>query len=91
MEKGNSLLASLGDKAGRTLVNCLNLMRDEEVFCPPASNTLLGQIQPIFSSSGGQGEGVQREVDPSDSSIQIHVCHSRCGKWRCYRSPVGSV
>jgi len=78
METGNSLLASLGRQGRAYFGQLLELdALDEEVFHPPASNTLLGQIQSdIFYLREGGDQGVQREVEPSDSSIQIHVCHS---------------
>ena len=78
METGNSLLASLGRQGRAYFGQLLELdALDEEVFHPPASNTLLGQIQSdIFYLREGGDQDVQREVEPSDSSIQIHVCHS---------------
>ena len=78
METGNSLLASLGRQGRAYFGQLLELdALDEEVFHPPVSNTLLGQIQSdIFYLREGGDEGAQRQVEPSDDSIQIHVCHS---------------
>ena len=76
LERGNSLLASMG-KLGRDflgLVGDLEPVKHEESFIEPDGGTLLSQVQrDIF---------LLRERDatapllPNDESIQFHTCHS---------------
>ncbi|MEP6974310.1 MAG: exodeoxyribonuclease V subunit gamma [Spartobacteria bacterium] len=76
--RGNPLLASFG-KLGRDFLKSvteLNPAAEQEHFEAPPNDTILGQIQrDIFQLHNPTG-GAPRPVQPNDSSVQIHSCHS---------------
>ena len=86
MEKGNSLLASLGT-LGREFFDLINEFPSEDApsFEDPGTDSLLCRIQSdILNLREGQGNlqetraGIQgqRTITAHDRSIQIHSCHS---------------
>jgi exodeoxyribonuclease V gamma subunit len=79
LEKGNSLLASMG-ALGRDFFDLVNELNCQEVpiFQEPGENSLLWLIQSDILNlrNTDHGSNVKRLVAPDDSSIQIHSCHS---------------
>ncbi|MEI6847862.1 MAG: exodeoxyribonuclease V subunit gamma [Chlorobiaceae bacterium] len=79
--EGNPLLASLGT-VGRDFSDMiLNLSEttyaQEDLYEEPGELTLLHSIQSdILNLSGSGDNGVNRNLDPGDRSVQIHSCHS---------------
>ncbi len=74
---GNELLASLC-KTGRDfswlLLDRLDAVHEDELFQPPAEDTLLGQLQAdIFLQRETDSP---RAIDAEDHSLQVHCCHS---------------
>ncbi|MBW2107326.1 MAG: exodeoxyribonuclease V subunit gamma [Deltaproteobacteria bacterium] len=79
LEKGNSLLASMG-KMGRDFFDLVNEFPCEEssLFEDPTDGTLLSLIQSDIlnlQEAGVSGTG-KRVIRAEDESIRIHVCHS---------------
>ncbi len=77
LEEGNSLLASLG-ALGRQLFEMLQVFEIEEMdgFEEIAENSMLACLQSdIFHLRNAAPEN-RRIVDLSDTSLQIHSCHS---------------
>ncbi len=74
---GNSLLASLG-KSGRDFQELLHQYpsNDHDLFSMPQNSTLLADIQRDILLLD-QKEGNKITITPTDSSLQLHVCHSR--------------
>jgi len=80
LEKGNSLLASMG-RQGREF---LNLIEELEAvtgpghsFADPGEDSLLHMIQGDILDlvdRGAAGSG-RREIDPADDSVSVHSCH----------------
>ena len=79
LEKGNSLLASMG-ALGRDFFDLVNELQAQEVpaFEDPGENTLLSAIQSqiLNLEDADQGSGKKRPLAQDDTSIQIHACHS---------------
>ncbi len=78
LEKGNSLLASMGT-LGRDFFDIIYQFDFEEYsdFIPPEKGELLLQVQSdILELNEKPKEGDKRIVSPNDRSIQIHSCHS---------------
>ena len=79
MEKGNSLLASLG-KLGRDFFDLISELNCEEVTCfeDNDGDSLLSSIQSDILNLRDVSYGVsaKRAIDKYDTSIQIHSCHS---------------
>jgi exodeoxyribonuclease V gamma subunit len=79
LEKGNTLLASMGT-LGRDFLDTIYDLECEEhaAFEDPGESTMLTTIQhDILSLVDRMEKGARKkDVDPKDQSIQIHVCHS---------------
>ncbi len=79
MEKGNSLLASMG-KLGRDFFDLVNECEGEEsaLFEEPGEQTLLGCIQSDILNLKERDHETQGKmtVESMDTSVQIHSCHS---------------
>lgn len=78
LEKGNSLLASMGT-LGRDFFDIIYQSDFEEYsnYIPPHKNELLFQIQyDILDLYEKKKENEKRIISPNDRSIQIHSCHS---------------
>ena len=79
LEKGNSLLASMGT-LGRDFFDLVNEFGCEEFasFKDPGDDNLLSRVQSDILNlrDRQQGLDVKRIVAPHDNSIQIHSCHS---------------
>ena len=79
LERGNSLLASMGTQGRDFLRWIMDLPgEDDELFADPGEATLLRAIQSDILNlreRGLNGEG-KTLIDPRDRSIQIHSCHS---------------
>jgi exodeoxyribonuclease V gamma subunit len=79
LEKGNSLLASLGTQ-GRDFFRVIADLPGEEwaVFAEPGEETLLQAIQSdILNLRERARDGLDKTpISPTDESIQIHSCHS---------------
>jgi exodeoxyribonuclease V gamma subunit len=79
MEKGNSLLASMG-KLGRDFFALVNEFECEEFesFEEPGEGTLLGCIQSDILNLRERNQKTEgkKTVESFDPSIQIHSCHS---------------
>jgi exodeoxyribonuclease V gamma subunit len=79
LEKGNSLLASMGT-LGRDFFDLVNELECQEVpaFEDPGENTLLSAIQSDILNlrDADQGSKAKRPLAQDDTSIQIHSCHS---------------
>ncbi|NCC24055.1 MAG: exodeoxyribonuclease V subunit gamma [Deltaproteobacteria bacterium] len=76
---GNGLLASLGRLGRDFLANLYNtefVSSQEDLFEGSTDNTLLARIQNDFLDLKEPGHGRPEPIDPDDSSIQIHSCHS---------------
>jgi exodeoxyribonuclease V gamma subunit len=79
--EGNPLLASLGTVGRDFSEMVLDLSEEavvqEEPYYEPGEETLLHALQSdIFTLSGTGEDGVLRELDPGDRSVQVHSCHS---------------
>jgi len=79
MEKGNSLLASMG-KLGKDFFALVNEFECEEFasFEVPGEGTLLSCIQSDILNLRERGQETEgkKAVESIDTSIQIHSCHS---------------
>ena len=79
LEKGNSLLASMGT-LGRDFFDLVNEFGCEEfpIFVDPGEENLFSCIQSDILNlrDRQQGLDVKKTVAPHDTSIQIHSCHS---------------
>lgn len=77
LEKGNSLLASMGT-LGRDFFSLIyELGRDEhEFFVDPGEKSLLHAIQSDILNLRERSAEMKSETSESDDSIQIHSCHS---------------
>lgn len=79
LEKGNSLLASMG-KLGRDLLNVFSGLELEEIhaFRDPGDGDLLSCIQSDILNlrDHGRGQSGKRVISGDDVSITIHSCHS---------------
>ncbi len=77
MEKGNSLLASMGT-LGRDFFDMLNEVGCEEYhsFEEPGEKTLLTSLQTDILNLEERGLNGKKVVSSKDRSIQIHSCHS---------------
>ena len=79
LEKGNSLLASLGTQ-GRDFFRLIMDLPGEEcdVFAEPGEETLLQSIQSDILNLRDRGRNGREKtvMSPGDRSIQIHSCHS---------------
>jgi len=75
MEKGNSLLASMG-RLGRDFFEIIQEVDAEEFssYDEPRAEDLLNSIQSDILRLQDRQE--KKEVSPEDLSIQIHSCHS---------------
>lgn len=77
LEVGHPLLASMGIQ-GRDLFSLL-LSFDpgsQEAFVEPVGEGILQQLQRDILRSEANSEVVARVINPSDQSVQLHVCHS---------------
>ncbi len=75
---GNTLLASMG-KLGRDFIDSLNDYNPVETDCYQTINPrhLLAQVQDqILNLSEGAPNGQKTPISATDSSLQIHCCHS---------------
>jgi len=79
LEKGNSLLASMG-ALGRDFFDLVNEFNSEEIssFQEPGEDNLLLCIQSDILNlrDRDQGSDAKKLVAQDDTSIQIHSCHS---------------
>jgi exodeoxyribonuclease V gamma subunit len=77
LEKGNSLLASLG-KMGRDFMEMLNDYQHHahELFETLEETTLLSCIQSDILHLRERGADKPTPIEADDKSIQIHACHS---------------
>jgi len=77
LEKGNSLLASMGSQ-GRFFFDALQSMDNEEHehFVDVSSKNMLGWIQGDILNLREGGDGGKNAVSHDDRSVQIHSCHS---------------
>jgi len=79
LERGNSLLASLGTQ-GRDFFRWLTDLPGEEydIFMDPGEGTLLRAIQSDILHLRERGRGGQAKtcIDSMDRSLRIHSCHS---------------
>jgi len=78
LEEGNSLLASYGD-LGRQLFDVLQDFELEEIdaFEQVAVDTILGCLQSdVLNLQNPSSDETKRVVALSDTSVQIHSCHS---------------
>jgi exodeoxyribonuclease V gamma subunit len=79
LEKGNSLLASMG-MLGRDFFELISnyQVEEKEFFDDPSENTLLFCIQSdiLNLKEWDSGEGRKKGINQGDDSIQIHSCHS---------------
>ena len=77
MEKGNSLIASMG-KLGRDFFDMINELGCEEIpsYEEPGEESLLTGIQSDILNLRERGLEKRTEVSFQDRSVQIHSCHS---------------
>jgi len=78
LEKGNSLLASMGT-LGRDYFDLLETLEAHtvEAFEAPGEETLLSTLQShILNLKDGDTAETKAVIDPQDTSVQIHSCHS---------------
>lgn len=77
MEKGNSILASMGT-LGRDFFDMINELGCEEYhfFEQPGEKTLLTSLQTDVLNLWERGLDGKKIVSSKDRSIQIHSCHS---------------
>ncbi|PJA47819.1 MAG: exodeoxyribonuclease V subunit gamma [Syntrophobacterales bacterium CG_4_8_14_3_um_filter_49_14] len=79
LEKGNSLLASLGTM-GRDFFAFISDFHaeEEDLFVEPGQENMLTSLQSDILNlrDRGQEGNNKTTVDPNDRSIQIHSCHS---------------
>ena len=78
LERGNSLLASMG-ALGRDFLRMVHDMgcQEEDVWEEPAGETLLALIQADILNLRDRGaDGEKKTVAAGDDSIQVHSCHS---------------
>lgn len=79
MEGGNPLLASMGGQ-GREFFDMMAERGLEEfpLFVEPEGETLLGAVQSdiYHLQDRSRGDGEPFVLDPSDTSLSIHSCHS---------------
>jgi exodeoxyribonuclease V gamma subunit len=79
LEKGNSLLASMGS-LGRDFFDALSQenIEDSQFFHEPEPATMLAAIQTdiLTLNERGKNDSPKLSVDGDDHSIQIHSCHS---------------
>lgn len=79
LEKGNSLLASMG-ALGRDFFDLINSLgcEDHESFEDPGNDRLLRGIQSDILNLVDRGKGAdeKKRTGADDTSIQIHSCHS---------------
>ncbi|MBW2139263.1 MAG: exodeoxyribonuclease V subunit gamma, partial [Deltaproteobacteria bacterium] len=79
LEKGNSLLASMG-RLGRDFLNLFSDLDVEEMetFEDPGGRDLLSWIQSDILNlrNPGREREVKRRISSDDESIRIHSCHS---------------
>ncbi|HUU40371.1 MAG TPA: exodeoxyribonuclease V subunit gamma, partial [Desulfatiglandales bacterium] len=79
LEKGNSLLASMG-KLGRDFFDLINELNCEEFFSfeDPNEDNLLFSIQSDILNLRERPRKLDNKdiIHPDDTSIQIHSCHS---------------
>jgi exodeoxyribonuclease V gamma subunit len=77
MEKGNSLIASMGT-LGRDFFDMINELGCEEfpTFEEPGEESLLTGVQSDILNLRERGLEMKTEVSFRDRSIQIHSCHS---------------
>jgi exodeoxyribonuclease V gamma subunit len=79
LEKGNTLLASMGTLGRDFLENIYDFEYEERAaFEDPGESAMLTTIQhDILNLIDRQEKGVEKkDVDLDDQSIQVHVCHS---------------
>jgi exodeoxyribonuclease V gamma subunit len=77
LEKGNSILASMGT-LGRDFFDMINELGCEEFhsFEEPGEKTLLTSLQTDVLNLRERGSNGKKEVSSKDRSIRIHSCHS---------------
>ena len=79
LEKGNSLLASMG-ALGRDFFDLITSLgcEEHESFEAPGDESLLKAIQSDILDLRDRGRGAEekKRILPDDTSIQIHSCHS---------------
>lgn len=79
LEKGNSLLASMG-VLGKHFFDLVNEYDCEEFpsFQEPGTNTLLSWIQSDILNLRDRHQSLHAKetIEPNDNSIQVHSCHS---------------
>jgi exodeoxyribonuclease V gamma subunit len=77
LEKGNSLLASMGT-LGRDFFDLIyeSGCNQEEFFIEPGGESLLHAIQSDILNLRERSGGIKGVISASDDSIQIHSCHS---------------
>ena len=79
LEKGNSLLASMG-ALGRDFFDLITALgcEEHESFEAPGDDGLLKSIQSDILNLVDRGRGAdeKKQVSEADASIQIHSCHS---------------
>lgn len=83
LSRGNPLLAALGRLHKDFLASCRSYdPAEEELFISPAGNHLLASIQKdilelVDRPGAPDSQCDPLTVDPNDTSIQVHLCHSR--------------
>ncbi|HEN21015.1 MAG TPA: exodeoxyribonuclease V subunit gamma, partial [Desulfobacteraceae bacterium] len=91
IEKGNSLLASMG-KLGRDFFSLINEFpfQESELFIDPGNNSLLSCIQSdILDLRDIQDESHnKRAIDTNDFSLQVHSCHSPMREMEALRDQI---
>ena len=79
LEKGNSLLASMG-ALGRDFFDLITSLgcEENESFEAPGDDSLLRGIQSDILNlvDRGRGANEKKRISPDETSIQIHSCHS---------------
>ena len=79
LEKGNSLLASMG-ALGRDFFDLITTLgcEEHESFEAPGDDSLLKGIQSDILNlvDRGRGANEKKKISEGDASIQIHSCHS---------------
>ncbi len=79
LEKGNSLLASMG-ALGRDFFDLITTLgcEEHESFEAPGDDNFLKAIQSdiLHLMDRGRGADEKKRIIPDDTSVQIHSCHS---------------
>jgi exodeoxyribonuclease V gamma subunit len=79
LERGNSLLASMGKMGAEFLEMCYaREPEDRDRFDDPGEDTLLHTLQSDILNlrDRERPEAGKKTISPGDTSVQVHVCHS---------------